>query len=187
MRVLVPDAGHRLAGILRGPAPVLARRRLHQERRAAGQPGVRTDQETIPFFYDAMQRAQDETGHAKLFSRNITADDHYEMCARADFALEVNSRWKCLARMPTGSPSWWMDGIKPTTPIISGGMNALRLRAGCRTAAACDRVTHGAAGHSRGAPVRSSRCRTASSSSAASPLTYRRGTSIPRLRASFDG
>ena len=36
-----------------------------------------------------MKRAQDETGQAKLFSMNITADDHYEMCARADFALET--------------------------------------------------------------------------------------------------
>jgi ribulose-bisphosphate carboxylase large chain len=44
---------------------------------------------TIPLVYDAMKRAQDETGEAKLFSMNITADDHYEMCARADFALET--------------------------------------------------------------------------------------------------
>ncbi|APZ42248.1 ribulose-bisphosphate carboxylase [Acidihalobacter ferrooxydans] len=44
---------------------------------------------TIPLVYDAMKRAQDETGEAKLFSMNITADDHYEMMARADFALEV--------------------------------------------------------------------------------------------------
>ncbi|MCK7474873.1 MAG: RuBisCO large subunit C-terminal-like domain-containing protein [Rhodopseudomonas palustris] len=29
--------------------------------------------------YDAMKRAMDETGQAKLFSANITADDHYEM------------------------------------------------------------------------------------------------------------
>lgn len=36
-----------------------------------------------------MKRAQDETGEAKLFSANITADDHYEMCARADFILET--------------------------------------------------------------------------------------------------
>lgn len=43
---------------------------------------------TIPLVYDAMKRAMDETGQAKLFSMNITADDHYEMCARADFALE---------------------------------------------------------------------------------------------------
>ena len=41
----------------------------------------------IPLVYDAMKRAQDETGEAKLFSANITADDHYEMCARADFIL----------------------------------------------------------------------------------------------------
>lgn len=45
--------------------------------------------ETIPLVYDAMKRAMDETGEAKLFSMNITADDHYEMLARADFGLEV--------------------------------------------------------------------------------------------------
>jgi ribulose-bisphosphate carboxylase large chain len=44
---------------------------------------------TLPLVYDALQRAQDETGQAKLFSMNITADDHFEMCARADFALET--------------------------------------------------------------------------------------------------
>ncbi|AGA92011.1 ribulose 1,5-bisphosphate carboxylase, large subunit [Thioflavicoccus mobilis 8321] len=43
----------------------------------------------MPLVYDAMKRAQDETGEAKLFSMNITADDHFEMCARADFALET--------------------------------------------------------------------------------------------------
>lgn len=42
----------------------------------------------IPLVADALKRAQDETGEAKLFSANITADDHYEMCARADFILE---------------------------------------------------------------------------------------------------
>jgi ribulose-bisphosphate carboxylase large chain len=44
---------------------------------------------TIPLVYDAMKRAMDETGEAKLFSMNITADDHHEMLARADFALET--------------------------------------------------------------------------------------------------
>ncbi len=44
---------------------------------------------TIPLVYDAMKRAMDETGEAKLFSMNITADDHDEMLARADFALET--------------------------------------------------------------------------------------------------
>jgi ribulose-bisphosphate carboxylase large chain len=43
----------------------------------------------IPLVYDAMKRAQDETGEAKLFSANITADDHFEMCARADYILET--------------------------------------------------------------------------------------------------
>jgi ribulose-bisphosphate carboxylase large chain len=36
-----------------------------------------------------MKRAMDETGEAKLFSMNITADDHHEMLARADFALST--------------------------------------------------------------------------------------------------
>ncbi|MEE9320467.1 MAG: ribulose-bisphosphate carboxylase [Granulosicoccus sp.] len=43
----------------------------------------------IPLVHDAMKRAQDETGEAKLFSMNITADDYHEMCARADFGLET--------------------------------------------------------------------------------------------------
>jgi len=43
----------------------------------------------IPLVADAMKRAQDETGEAKLFSANITADDHYEMCYRADYILET--------------------------------------------------------------------------------------------------
>lgn len=43
----------------------------------------------MPLVYDAMKRAQDETGEAKLFSANITADDHHEMCARADYVLET--------------------------------------------------------------------------------------------------
>jgi ribulose-bisphosphate carboxylase large chain len=45
--------------------------------------------QVMPLVYDSMKRAMDETGEAKLFSMNITADDHYEMCARADFALET--------------------------------------------------------------------------------------------------
>ena len=42
----------------------------------------------IPLVVDAMKRAQDETGQAKLFSANITADDHYEMIARGEYILE---------------------------------------------------------------------------------------------------
>jgi len=45
--------------------------------------------QTIPLVADAMRRAMDDTGQAKLFSANITADDHYEMLARADFVLET--------------------------------------------------------------------------------------------------
>jgi len=43
----------------------------------------------IPLVADAMRRAQDETGQAKLFSANITADDHNEMVARGEFILET--------------------------------------------------------------------------------------------------
>ncbi len=46
-------------------------------------------QETIPLVYDAMKRAMDETGEAKLFSANITADDHSEMIARGEYILSV--------------------------------------------------------------------------------------------------
>ena len=45
--------------------------------------------ETITLVADAMKRAQDKTGQAKLFSANITADDHYEMLARGEFILEA--------------------------------------------------------------------------------------------------
>ncbi|GAA6200047.1 ribulose-bisphosphate carboxylase [Aquicoccus sp. SU-CL01552] len=45
--------------------------------------------ETIPLVADAMKRAQDKTGEAKLFSANITADDHHEMMARGEFILEA--------------------------------------------------------------------------------------------------
>ena len=45
--------------------------------------------QTIPLVYDAMKRAMDETGEAKLFSANITADDHAEMIARGEFILET--------------------------------------------------------------------------------------------------
>lgn len=44
---------------------------------------------TIPLVYDAMKRAMDETGEAKLFSANISADDHSEMVARGEFILSA--------------------------------------------------------------------------------------------------
>ncbi len=45
--------------------------------------------ETIPLVADALREAQDKTGEAKLFSANITADDHYEMVARGEYILET--------------------------------------------------------------------------------------------------
>jgi len=45
--------------------------------------------ETIKAVADAMRRAQDETGEAKLFSANITADDPFEMIARGEYILET--------------------------------------------------------------------------------------------------
>ena len=43
--------------------------------------------ETIALVAEAMARAQEETGQAKLFSANITADDPFELIARAEYAL----------------------------------------------------------------------------------------------------
>jgi len=45
--------------------------------------------ETTRAVADAMRRAQDETGRAKLFSANITADDYREMIARGEYILET--------------------------------------------------------------------------------------------------
>ena len=45
--------------------------------------------ETMVAVADAMKRAQDETGEAKLFSANITADDYRETIARGEFILET--------------------------------------------------------------------------------------------------
>ncbi|MBE9561535.1 MAG: ribulose-bisphosphate carboxylase, partial [Proteobacteria bacterium] len=42
----------------------------------------------IPLIVDAMKRAQDETGEAKIFSANITADDPFEMIRRGEYILE---------------------------------------------------------------------------------------------------
>jgi len=45
--------------------------------------------ETMRLVADAMRRAQEETGDAKLFSANITADDPMEMIARGEAVLEA--------------------------------------------------------------------------------------------------
>ncbi|MDP2811336.1 MAG: ribulose-bisphosphate carboxylase [Rhodocyclaceae bacterium] len=45
--------------------------------------------QVIPLVADAMRRAQDATGEAKLFSANITADDPFEMIARGEYILET--------------------------------------------------------------------------------------------------
>ena len=45
--------------------------------------------ETMRLVADAMRRAQHETGQAKLFSANITADDPMEMVARGEAVLEA--------------------------------------------------------------------------------------------------
>ena len=44
--------------------------------------------ETVLAVRDAMVEAQSKTGQAKLFSFNITADDHHEMVARGEYILE---------------------------------------------------------------------------------------------------
>jgi len=45
--------------------------------------------ETMRLVADALRRAQEETGEAKLFSANITADDPAEMVARGETVLEA--------------------------------------------------------------------------------------------------
>ena len=45
--------------------------------------------EITPLVRDAMKRAMDETGQAKIFSANITADDPAEMIARGEYILET--------------------------------------------------------------------------------------------------
>jgi ribulose-bisphosphate carboxylase large chain len=44
--------------------------------------------EVMPLVVESMKRAQDETGQAKLFSANITADDPFEIIARGEYVLE---------------------------------------------------------------------------------------------------
>lgn len=44
--------------------------------------------DVIPLTVEAMKRAQDDSGQAKLFSANITADDPFEMIARGEYILE---------------------------------------------------------------------------------------------------
>ena len=44
--------------------------------------------EITPMVVDAMKRAMDDTGEAKIFSANITADDPAEMIARGEYILE---------------------------------------------------------------------------------------------------
>lgn len=44
---------------------------------------------TIPLIADAMKKAQDKTGEAKLFSANITADDPFEIITRGEYILET--------------------------------------------------------------------------------------------------
>ncbi|WP_027191928.1 ribulose-bisphosphate carboxylase [Fundidesulfovibrio putealis] len=45
--------------------------------------------ETIPAVADAMRRAQEKTGQAKIFSANITADDPHEIIARGELVLKA--------------------------------------------------------------------------------------------------
>jgi ribulose-bisphosphate carboxylase large chain len=45
--------------------------------------------QTMTAVADAMKRAQDATGEAKLFSANITADDPFEIIARGEKILEI--------------------------------------------------------------------------------------------------
>ena len=65
---------------------------------------------TIPLVVDAMRRAMDKTGEAKIFSANITADDHYEMMAVSYTHLPSAPR-RCAASRPMKCAAW-----RATTP-----------------------------------------------------------------------
>jgi len=45
--------------------------------------------ETIKLVAEAMRKAQDKTGEAKIFSANITSDDPFEMIRRGEYILET--------------------------------------------------------------------------------------------------
>merc|ERR1712151_960392 len=75
--------------------------------------------ECIPEVVKAMRASMKETGSAKLFSANITADDPAIMIARGKYVLSQFG--------PYFHQEW--EGMIQTTPIIYGGMNALRLPA----------------------------------------------------------
>ena len=47
----------------------------------------------IPMVAETMDRAQQETGQAKLFSANATADFHGECVKRGDFILESFAKY----------------------------------------------------------------------------------------------
>jgi len=49
-------------------------------------------EEVIPLVVDAMDKAQQETGQAKIFSANITSDCYKEMIHRGDYMLEQFGR-----------------------------------------------------------------------------------------------
>lgn len=49
--------------------------------------------EVIPLVAQSMDRAQQETGEAKLFSANITADFHEEMIQRGEYILEEFAKY----------------------------------------------------------------------------------------------
>jgi len=51
--------------------------------------GILPTKKVIPLVYDAMKRAMDETAKPNCSPPTITADDHYEMLARADYILET--------------------------------------------------------------------------------------------------
>ena len=56
--------------------------------------------EITPMVVDAMKRAMDDTGEAKIFSANITADDPAEMIARGEYILE------CFGDLPKMLRFW---------------------------------------------------------------------------------
>ena len=84
--------------------------------------------ETMRLVADAMRRAQDETGAAKLFSANITADDPMEMIARGQGRARGIRRQRGPRRLSRGRLRCRPGGGHDLPAPFSGPVPALPPR-----------------------------------------------------------
>ena len=80
--------------------------------------------EVIPLVAESMGRAQQETGEAKLFSANITADFHEELIHRGEFVLEQFAKYDSADHV-----AFLVDGL--VAGPIKAGRNCRVCLGGC--------------------------------------------------------